>query len=57
MKLILVVSSSKSLAFTALITVTYVSAIVLKILLSKWSDQINKSIMTTQIMQGNILGF
>jgi hypothetical protein len=37
-----VVSSSKSLALlTTLITVTYVSAIVLKILLSKWSDQIN----------------
>ncbi|NGY38780.1 DUF3307 domain-containing protein [Flavobacterium sp. XN-5] len=36
--------STQSLAlFTALITVTYVSAIVLKLLLSKWSDQIAKN--------------
>ncbi|TDE02609.1 DUF3307 domain-containing protein [Flavobacterium hiemivividum] len=36
--------STQSLAlFTALITVTYVSAIVLKLLLSKWSDQITKN--------------
>jgi hypothetical protein len=36
--------STKSLALlTAVVTVTYVSAIVLKMMLSKWSDQITKN--------------
>jgi hypothetical protein len=36
--------SAKNLVLlTALVTVTYVSAIVLKMMLSKWSDQITKS--------------
>jgi hypothetical protein len=39
-----VLYSAKNLALlTALVTVTYVSAIVLKMMLSKWSDQITKS--------------
>ncbi|SEB05057.1 Protein of unknown function [Flavobacterium gillisiae] len=39
-----VIYSTKSLALvTALVAVTYVSAIVLKIMLSKWSDQISKN--------------
>jgi len=39
-----VIYSSKNLALaTALVTVTYVSAIVLKIMLSKWSNQITKN--------------
>lgn len=38
------VYSTKSLALlTAVVTVTYVSAIVLKMMLSKWSDQITKN--------------
>ncbi|WP_339921471.1 DUF3307 domain-containing protein [uncultured Flavobacterium sp.] len=38
------VYSTKSLALlTAIVTVTYVSAIVLKMMLSKWSDQISKN--------------